>query len=501
MSDFGLTTDGFLAKRLQDIKSDLEDNLRAAFGDVDVDASSVFGQLVGVFSRPLADVWELGEAVYLSQSPTSAEGIQLDEVVAYTGLERRAATKSRAQTILYTEDIGSMPVTVPALVGTAPMSVSTAGAGDVFELGADTDIDDSVVVDATVEVTGAVSGKQYTVTVNGTDFDYTAAGPDDEAMIADALKDAINLGAEPVTASTDGLDAGKLQVRADDQDTPTTFTLAVSEDGSGTNIELFEVGSPAVFWAAESGRVVAPAGTLTVIETPVTGLDRVDNLNDATPGAENETDAELRLRREESLGGQGKGTLEAIRARILDEVENVTACSIFENNTEVDLTPTGLPPHSFECVVTGGDNQDIADMIWNTKPAGIQTWGDITETVIDTNGDPQPVKFARPTEREAYVKVVYEVYDEESYPGETEAVAAIKASILAYGDTFRIGQDMIRDRFYTPIYTAGVDGIGAIATLEIALDSPPSWQTTDIEVGPDEIAMFADSRLDVSEAP
>ncbi len=504
---FGLSDTGFNTKRLQDIKSDLEAALRAAFGEVDVSAASVFGQLNGVYSRPAADLWELAELVYHSQSPNSAEGVPLDEVVAYTGLERRPASKGRVLATLYTEDTGSLPVSIPAVSGSQPTSFGVVSTGDEFQMVQDTDITDTAVVDSTVEVTGAVDGKTYTVTINGTGFDYLATAVDTVDTIADQLKDAINAGAEPVSADTTGLASGRFRVLADDAQTPTTFTLAVSEDGVGTNIELFEVGSPSECQAAEAGVIVAPLGTLTDIVTPRTGLDRVDNLVDGIPGAEDETDAELRLRREQSLTVIGSGTLAAIRSRILDDVDGVSAVSIFENREGVTDPLTGMPSHSFWCVVSGGLDQDIGQMIWDTKPAGIQTYGGVTPvdvTVIDTNGDPQHVYFSRPVDRYAWVKARYEVYSEEAYPGSVTAIQAIKDALLAFGDEFRIGEDMLRDRFYAPI-TNAVAGIGNVPTLEIALEAnpgdPPVYVTDEKPVAPNEIAVFAELRLDIDEAP
>lgn len=76
---FGLTAQGFKAKRLVDIQTDLENQLLAEFGDINLDPQSIFGQQIGVFSKVLADLWENMEDVYFSQYPNFAEGISLDK--------------------------------------------------------------------------------------------------------------------------------------------------------------------------------------------------------------------------------------------------------------------------------------------------------------------------------------------------------------------------------------------------------------------------------------
>ena len=71
---FGLTPQGFKSKRLADIKADLENQLLAEFGEINLDPQSLFGQQIGVYSKVLADLWENMEDVYFSQYPNSAEG-------------------------------------------------------------------------------------------------------------------------------------------------------------------------------------------------------------------------------------------------------------------------------------------------------------------------------------------------------------------------------------------------------------------------------------------
>lgn len=503
MSEYGLTATGFVTKRLPTIKAELEDSYRAAFGDIDTDPDSFFGQLIGIGADRESTLWELMELIYASQSPSSAEVAQLDDAVGYIGVERLPATKSTAEVLLYTDDMLLLPVTVPALT-----EVSVRGAGDVLELVQATDITANTVIDSTIEVLTATSGVEYKVTINGTDFTKTAGGGDTVLTIATALVTDINLGSEPVTA-VDNND-GTFGLTADKVDTVrTVYILAVSDDGGGAaKIEISELGSPSVFVAQVAGATPVPAGTMTEIVTPVSGLSRTNNLDAGSTGSEIETDTALRLRRQESLQLAGAATLAAIRSGLLNNVDDVTAVSITENRTDAPVG--GLPAHSFECVVSGGEGtneQEIAQQIWDTKPAGIETHGSVTRQVIDTNGDSQDVKFSRPVKMYAHLRMTYSVYSEENYPGETTAVQAIKDSVVAFGQDFEIGEDMIRDRFFGPCYAA--DGIGVIDLLEIGLTDDPAkvptdpgqsgWQTTTIALASDEIALFDAARISAGE--
>jgi uncharacterized phage protein gp47/JayE len=183
--------------------------------------------------------------------------------------------------------------------------------------------------------------------------------------------------------------------------------------------------------SVDTGPKVADAGTLTVIETAVGGWTDFTNVLDATFGQNRESDTELRGRREIELRKAGSGSADAIRAHLLEEVDGVTAVAVFENptdSTDVD----GLPPHSFEVLVSGGADQDILNVIFTNKPAGIQTYGDVTGTVIDSQGVSRSVKFSRPTEIDIYV-VANLVIDAAKWPA--TGVQQIKDALVAYGPT------------------------------------------------------------------
>ena len=81
MTTYGITADGFVIKRMADIKSEMEASLRSAFGNqINLLPTELLGQIVGIMSEREAIVWELAEQIYNSQYPDTASGIQLDNV-------------------------------------------------------------------------------------------------------------------------------------------------------------------------------------------------------------------------------------------------------------------------------------------------------------------------------------------------------------------------------------------------------------------------------------
>lgn len=92
----GLTALGFQAKTLEEIKAELEADLRSRISpNIDLGTESPTGQLVGIMAGQLRKLWELAEAVYNSQYPDSASGFSLRALSVLTGTQAEGATPSR----------------------------------------------------------------------------------------------------------------------------------------------------------------------------------------------------------------------------------------------------------------------------------------------------------------------------------------------------------------------------------------------------------------------
>lgn len=157
----------------------------------------------------------------------------------------------------------------------------------------------------------------------------------------------------------------------------------------------------------QTGPINCNANTLTVIATPVTGLTAVNNPLDAELGTNEDTNQQLRQRREEDLRATGAGTLDSIKAKIYeielpDGTQPIISVNTFENQ-ELTVDPyTGNPGKSvealvFDGIIPGCPNNTIAQVLWNSKPAGIQLVGNTTGQAVDATGDTQIVPFSRPT--------------------------------------------------------------------------------------------------------
>lgn len=92
---YGVTTDGFVIKPFSVIRSEVEAYQRTNIdtGLTLIDQSNLGNQNVSVINQ-LAELWELGQAVYSSHYPDSANGWSLDQAASLTGTRRSLSDKT-----------------------------------------------------------------------------------------------------------------------------------------------------------------------------------------------------------------------------------------------------------------------------------------------------------------------------------------------------------------------------------------------------------------------
>jgi hypothetical protein len=157
--------------------------------------------------------------------------------------------------------------------------------------------------------------------------------------------------------------------------------------------------------------------------------------------------------------------------------------SLYENKTDTDNTPGGLPPYSFEAVVYGGDSLQIAQSIYDNKAVTATDYGgvrgsEVTETVVsDVNGQQWDISFTRPTEID--IDITVELLITDTYVGDTALQDAVVNYIggvnsegeetlgLGVDDDVRI--DELRDRL--------VDEENGVVGLDYSVDGEPLTTT------------------------
>ena len=199
----------------------------------------------------------------------------------------------------------------------------------------------------------------------------------------------------------------------------------------------------AVAYCREYGFISALANTITRIMTPTLGWASVTNAAAAVVGTVVEKDSALRARFRESVALPSVGMLDSLKSAILT-VKDVVRCSVYENNTNT-TDANGIPGHSVCCVIEGGDEQTLADIIWAKKGIGAGTYGGasgdtnlVQRTVYDQNDNPHTVSFARLTYVDISIQI--DVLPKNGYSDST--ATEIQMAIVDYLSTFGIGIDL-----------------------------------------------------------
>lgn len=440
----GLTSTGFVPATLTEIRTEIENELKAAFGSsIDVADEAPLGQLSAIAAERFALLWELIEAIVTSMDPDKATGTELDAICALTGTVREAAKSS----------------TVTAtLTGTAATAVPSGSQASV-----------------------ASTGVKFKTTANTTIAAVTAWAPTTAYVLGDRVNnDTPDRIYQCVTAGTSAGSGG-----------PTGTGTGISDNT--VSWDYLGDGDGAVDAAAESvdtGPKVALSRTLTTIETPVSGWSSVINVLDAALGRDIETDAALRVRREDELAAAGTSPVDAIRAALLD-VLNVTTVSLFVNNTDV-TDGDGVPPHAVEALVQGGTDQAIFDALLTNVAAGIATHGTTSGTATDSEGNSHAMKFTRPTEKEVYIDITL-TYDATLYPADGDT--QVKSAVATQGNKSAPGKDVVSSA--VKAWAFGVAGVLDVSLAEIGLTTSPSSEAT-IAIAPRDIAKYDTSRITVS---
>lgn len=140
------------------------------------------------------------------------------------------------------------------------------------------------------------------------------------------------------------------------------------------------------FRAALPGANLTIPNTITVPVTIVLGVTSINNPTTYTTlGINEETDAQLKVRRQKSVSIVSQGYLAGLLAA-LEAIVGMESAFVYENRsdfTDVD----GVPGHSIWVIVSGtAAAADIARAIYNKRNAGCGMFGDTTYDITQVDG-------------------------------------------------------------------------------------------------------------------
>jgi hypothetical protein len=286
------------------------------------------------------------------------------------------------------------------------------------------------------------------------------------------------------------LPAGSLVARTGDPNAIFATREAVTNpSGSAADVDVDAE-------ALDAGPIAAPADTLTVIVTPVTGWNSVTNAGDASEGLPEATDPQARLQRLIDLAGRGKRTVAAIRAAVA-RVEDVIEVQVYQN--ESISTVSGRPGKSIEVVVWDGgsaaDDDEIAQAIEDTKAEGIQAHGvGESGTAIDDAGAEKTIAFTRASSLRTYV-VIEVVLRAGTGAGWEDQVASV---VAARGAEYSVGEKA----WASQLICAVLDEVPAIeAVTSLTLGTAPAPVGTSVTPTYAQIIRIDADDVTATEAP
>lgn len=145
--------------------------------------------------------------------------------------------------------------------------------------------------------------------------------------------------------------------------------------------------------AKESGEIELKSQSELELSEIILGIDRVVTTQDAKVGSDAESDAELLKRFMLSHAINNNDERMGLEAYLLN-LKGVTQCKILENYTS-QTDDNGIPPHSINAIVLGGNDIEIAEAILRKKIGGCGIYGSkIVE--IDFLNQKRIVNFDRP---------------------------------------------------------------------------------------------------------
>lgn len=211
--------------------------------------------------------------------------------------------------------------------------------------------------------------------------------------------------------------------------------------------------------------------------TPVVAIRGLKEMicEEGTDGGSNtETDQELRARYYITISAYSNSSLNGIISEV-STLPEVVRVSGIENNDNV-TSPEGLPPHSFELFIEGGSDSEIANSIFYTKPAGIQTHGDVKITIPYNDVD-YVVSFSRFKKTDIY-------YAFNIKPNIGSSISQLEIDIKNALKEYTEKSSRISHGDVVGYLFNNTSGIGAVNTIAFSKDpNPTKDETIEAELG------------------
>lgn len=449
---------GLVIDRLADIKTEIQDELIDGFGTgIDFDERSPFGILIGLFSERYFLLWEILESVNDASYPDDSFGVQLDKLLAFNGIVREGATASVVD-LTFTR--------LTASTGDVVIPVGTQAFADSSTILWSTDVEvtildgtDDVTVQATANETGPLGALATTLTnmvstpanvESSTNPLDATTGTDEESDAEVKARRRIQLG-RAGTATASGIRSA-LNLLDDIR----AAQLVVND--TDFIVDLQPAHSVAAFVSVETGINLEQDSDLD-FDSDLVALNSCAIEINGVPT----TNSPIVFATSNAL------TMAAI-ATELETDGDITTATVNVGNDKISVDATTTTPVVITIVVTLGASQPvvtqtftgtsldaIAQSLWDSKAAGIQTFGELQGTAVDTEGEDHTMFFSEIEDIPIDVEVTI-TFDSDYDPLVSEP--AIQTAIVDYANsTLLPGVDVLSFKLLCAASDVGSAGI------------------------------------------
>lgn len=224
------------------------------------------------------------------------------------------------------------------------------------------------------------------------------------------------------------------------------------------------------FLADTIGAITTTPNTITNVVTVTQGISSVNNSSAALEvGIDEETDAALRIKRQQSTANGATGYLKSLLGVILN-LDNVTEAKLFENTTNA-TDADGIPAKSIWVIVEGGSAQDIANAIYAQRSLGCGMKGTQTYEITEESGVILTIKYDRPVAQNLHLR--FDI--KPTITGQTFDETAIKNYIVT-NKTYKINEAAETSDLTAKSLAAINDSSGGGVALNIEIsDDGVTW--------------------------
>lgn len=482
MDEHGVTRKGFVRKRLDEIKNSVYDKLKEGWGyDITINPQSFLNVLVTGFSDEVAKLWEVAENTYYAMYTMSAEGANLDNAMQFGGITRERDSRTIYMLACTAPDDTVVPYGALVKSATNPSKLFRCTNAQVIGR----ENFRKIVIRPYME-----SGiNLFYMTVNRNSYQYVLQSGDGPVDVIMELAEMIDEKGIAVHADTENL-----TLELEDIYKQTSNTLAISN-----NLLIESVTSNILFESMDYGPVIIADGLIKEMVTLDTGIKEITNDIAPVPGRFEADDVEARQNFVKRCATRSKNMIESVTAEIYNTVDNVLSVAGYENDTET-TDEEGRPPKSVEFIVDGGDESEIAYIIYQKKTNGVRAYGNILIDVADVFGNIHKVGFNRPDYCYIWLRVVIT-----REPGKSIApnyIQLAQDSILEDAGVLQVGDSVYLQKFLTNIYknlvaVSLVDISAYAADSEEYIPAKEEYVSGNIEISHRQKAVFDASRIEV----